>query len=74
MLFSAQDRDSKAPNDDRSDTVGAEKDVEATPVAPVVGAIDPVIEQRVRRKLDLHLVPLVAALYLLAFLDRSNIG
>ncbi|KEQ89759.1 MFS general substrate transporter [Aureobasidium pullulans EXF-150] len=36
--------------------------------------IDPVIEKRVIRKLDWHLVPLLMALYLLAFLDRSNIG
>src|SRR5690242_20311176 len=36
--------------------------------------IDPALEKRVRRKLDWHIVPLVSALYLLAFLDRSNIG
>jgi hypothetical protein len=36
--------------------------------------IDPEVEKRVRRKLDWHLIPLVSALYLLAFLDRSNIG
>jgi sugar phosphate permease len=36
--------------------------------------IDPIIEARVRRKLDTHLIPLLSALYLLAFLDRSNIG
>jgi hypothetical protein len=46
-------------------------DVEAAPVAE---EIDPVIEKRVRRKLDLHIVPLLSALYLFAFLDRSNIG
>ncbi|CAO1597323.1 hypothetical protein XANCAGTX0491_001137 [Xanthoria calcicola] len=32
------------------------------------------LERRVVRKLDLGVVPLVSALYLLAFLDRSNIG
>lgn len=37
-------------------------------------SIDPVIEARVRRKLDTHLVPLLGACYLLAFLDRSNVG
>jgi hypothetical protein len=37
-------------------------------------SIDPVVEARVRRKLDTHLIPLLSALYLLAFLDRSNIG
>jgi hypothetical protein len=36
--------------------------------------IDPVIEKRVVRKIDMNLVPLLMALYLLAFLDRSNIG
>lgn len=36
--------------------------------------IDPEMERRVRRKLDWHIIPLVSALYLLAFLDRSNIG
>ena len=36
--------------------------------------IDPVIEKRVVRKIDWHVVPLLMALYLLAFLDRSNIG
>ncbi|KAF2760016.1 MFS general substrate transporter [Pseudovirgaria hyperparasitica] len=36
--------------------------------------IDPAIQKRVVRKLDRNLVPLVTALYLLAFLDRSNIG
>ncbi|OJD38741.1 major facilitator superfamily protein [Diplodia corticola] len=31
-------------------------------------------ERAVRRKMDWHLVPLVTLLYLLCFLDRSNIG
>ncbi|GAP88357.1 putative mfs transporter [Rosellinia necatrix] len=37
-------------------------------------SIDPALERRVVRKIDLHLIPLVTALYLVAFLDRSNIG
>ncbi|KAL6880008.1 major facilitator superfamily domain-containing protein [Trichoderma longibrachiatum] len=37
-------------------------------------SIDRQLERRVVRKLDMNLVPLVMALYLLAFLDRSNIG
>lgn len=49
-------------------------DVEAAHVEAAVEDIDPEIEKRVRRKLDLHIVPLLSALYLLAFLDRSNIG
>ncbi|KAF2402431.1 MFS transporter-like protein [Trichodelitschia bisporula] len=32
------------------------------------------MEKRVVRKLDFHVIPLVVALYLLSFLDRSNIG
>ncbi|KAI0540573.1 hypothetical protein GGR58DRAFT_118636 [Xylaria digitata] len=36
--------------------------------------IDPALEKRVVRKIDLHLIPLVTSLYLVAFLDRSNIG
>lgn len=32
------------------------------------------IERRVIRKMDMRIVPLVTALYVLAFLDRSNIG
>lgn len=34
----------------------------------------PEIERRVVRKMDFRIVPLVTALYVLAFLDRSNIG
>jgi len=37
-------------------------------------AFDPNMEKRIVRKLDWNLVPLVMALYLLSFLDRSNIG
>ncbi|KAF7863211.1 hypothetical protein EAF04_007293 [Stromatinia cepivora] len=36
--------------------------------------IDPEIEKRVVRKLDKKLIPLVMLLYLLSYLDRSNIG
>ncbi|KAL8678474.1 MAG: hypothetical protein Q9186_005178 [Xanthomendoza sp. 1 TL-2023] len=35
---------------------------------------NPQLEKRVIRKLDFRVVPLLSALYLLAFLDRSNIG
>ena len=34
----------------------------------------PDMEKRVVRKMDVRIVPLVTALYVLAFLDRSNIG
>jgi hypothetical protein len=36
--------------------------------------IDPMVEKRLRRKFDRSLLPLVFVAYLLAFLDRSNIG
>ncbi|KAL8959190.1 MAG: hypothetical protein Q9193_003902 [Seirophora villosa] len=36
--------------------------------------VHPDVEKRVVRKMDLRVVPLVTTLYLLAFLDRSNIG
>jgi hypothetical protein len=36
--------------------------------------IDPALEKRLRRKLDRRLMTLVFVAYLLAFLDRSNIG
>ncbi|KAK4241780.1 major facilitator superfamily transporter [Achaetomium macrosporum] len=36
--------------------------------------IDPMVEKRLRRKFDRSLIPLVFVAYLLAFLDRSNIG
>ncbi|KAG8893131.1 hypothetical protein FRB99_002185, partial [Tulasnella sp. 403] len=36
--------------------------------------LDPVEDKRILRKMDLHIIPYVAFLYLLSFLDRSNIG
>ncbi|KAL1621667.1 hypothetical protein SLS56_009065 [Neofusicoccum ribis] len=51
-----------------------EVQVENAAGGPVPNLIDPAAEKRVVRKLDFHVVPLVMALYLLAFLDRSNIG
>ena len=59
---------------------GEEKDVGAASPADVerierdVGQVNTDLERRVRRKMDWHIIPLVSALYLLAFLDRSNIG
>lgn len=42
--------------------------------APTYHAVDPALERAVVRKIDRNLVPLVTVLYLLSFLDRSNIG
>lgn len=36
--------------------------------------IDPVAEKKLLRKLDLHVIPPLFLLFLLAFLDRVNIG
>jgi hypothetical protein len=36
--------------------------------------IDPAMEKRVVRKIDMRVTPLVTFLFLLSFLDRSNIG
>jgi sugar phosphate permease len=36
--------------------------------------LDPGVEKRLIRKMDTHILPLVMAMYLLAFLDRGNIG
>ena len=36
--------------------------------------IDPIAEKRLLRKLDLRVVPVLWFLYMLAFLDRTNIG
>lgn len=35
---------------------------------------DPNLERRIKRKFDLHILPWLFLLWLLAFLDRSNIG
>ncbi|KAL1800353.1 hypothetical protein ACET3X_000695 [Alternaria dauci] len=37
-------------------------------------SIDPVLEAKIVRKLDLFVIPVVMLLYLLSFLDRVNIG
>lgn len=39
-----------------------------------VDEIDPAVERRLRRKLDRRVVGILFLLYLVAFLDRSNIG
>ncbi|KFZ15513.1 hypothetical protein V502_05559 [Pseudogymnoascus sp. VKM F-4520 (FW-2644)] len=36
--------------------------------------LEPAIQKQLVRKIDMNLMPLVLSLYLLAFLDRSNIG
>ena len=36
--------------------------------------VDPTAEKRLLRKCDLHVVPVISLLYMLAFIDRINIG
>lgn len=36
--------------------------------------IDSVAEKNLLRKVDLHVIPMLTILFLLAFLDRTNIG
>ena len=36
--------------------------------------IDPIAEKKLLRKLDLRVVPVLWFLYMLSFLDRTNIG
>ena len=75
-FFTSKDPESVDQNEEKKVEMMKEGygDAEARPAARVEDEIDPVIEKRVRRKLDTHIVPLLSALYLLAFLDRSNIG
>lgn len=37
-------------------------------------AIDPFLNQRITRRFDLHIIPWLFGIWLLAFIDRSNIG
>jgi MFS transporter, ACS family, DAL5 transporter family protein len=36
--------------------------------------IDPITEKKLLRKLDLRLIPWLCLLYLISFLDRTNVG
>lgn len=36
--------------------------------------VDPYMEKRVVRKCDFHVLPVLSVLYMVAFLDRVNIG
>jgi len=43
-------------------------------VNPAESSISPQLDKRLNRKFDLHIVPWLFGLWLLAFIDRSNIG
>ncbi|KAJ9102007.1 hypothetical protein QFC19_004932 [Naganishia cerealis] len=51
-------------------TVFPETDENGNPVEP----IDQAASNRLARKIDLHIVPILALQYLFAFIDRANIG
>ena len=53
------------------DEVDYKKDVTGTGDAIET---DPELDRRITRKLDFHILPWIFALWLLAFIDRSNIG
>lgn len=40
----------------------------------VKDAIDPIASKKLDRKFDLHIIPWLFGIWLLAFIDRSNIG
>lgn len=46
------------------------KDVAAAGISDT----DPALDRRLTRKLDVHILPWIFILWLLAFIDRSNIG
>lgn len=37
-------------------------------------SVDSEVEAKLRRKIDLHIIPIVSLLYLFCFIDRANIG
>lgn len=45
-----------------------------TSVDSTLPEIDPVLDRAITRKFDAHLLPWLFGLWLLAFIDRSNIG
>ena len=55
----------------QSDKNGLSSDVEGTGEELDFSNID---EKKVLRKMDIRLIPMLALLYLLSFLDRGNIG
>ena len=65
--------DEKASQGLDPEKLGAQSELEAA-TQPHQRHVVPEIERRVIRKMDFRIVPLVSALYVLAFLDRSNIG
>ncbi|EPE09366.1 mfs transporter [Ophiostoma piceae UAMH 11346] len=55
-------------------TIVEQREVEMTDPAPVLTEAEKIIERRIVRKIDCRLIPITALIYLLCFIDRSNIG
>ncbi|KAL6237831.1 hypothetical protein BDW75DRAFT_248305 [Aspergillus navahoensis] len=68
MALSDADLESEKPN-----VLALESKEHASPTASDP-EFPPGMQKRVLRKMDLRLIPMLALLYLLAFLDRGNIG
>jgi hypothetical protein len=70
LKMSSPTDSTKLPIDDKHD-VSQTEDVEKSTIDE---AIDPIAEKKLLWKVDCHVVPPLLILYLLAFLDRVNIG
>ena len=60
-----------------SDSLGKkhhEKTAAEVSYVEAIEAIDPILDRRITRRFDSHVVPWLFGLWLLAFIDRSNIG
>jgi hypothetical protein len=61
-----------------SDNANADEDVsmhlEKVAIPNEGGEVDPRIDWKISRQLDKHIVPWLFGLWLLSFIDRSNIG
>ncbi|USP81743.1 uncharacterized protein yc1106_09017 [Curvularia clavata] len=60
--------------EDKRDAEHALSNTSLSDSAEVIGSTGPVNEKKLLRKLDLRLLPGVSILYLLSFLDRSNVA
>lgn len=49
-------------------------DISSEDPQTILSELDPADEKRLVRKCDRHIIPILTILYLLAFLDRINIG
>lgn len=59
---------------DQKPTAGQVEKVEKVETSSEEFSIDPAIDAKITRKFDKHVVPWLFGLWLLAFIDRSNIG